>query len=165
MRKLFFLMIVWALSAPTFAHQIKTAISTVLFNERTGNIEAMHRFYLHDAEHAVHHVFGKNADIISDTATQDKFASYVSERFNVLADDKALPMSKVGFEVEGKFFWVYQETPLPDTVQTLKVTHNALRDIWPDQINTVNIERMLNGEREIDTLTFQKSTELLKVEF
>ena len=35
------------------AHQQKIAITTVLFNPRTENIEIMHRFNLHDAEHAV----------------------------------------------------------------------------------------------------------------
>lgn len=40
-------------SAQLQAHQIKAAITTVLFNQRTENIEVMHRFNLHDAEHAV----------------------------------------------------------------------------------------------------------------
>ncbi len=46
------------------AHKIKTAFSILLFNERTGNLEAVHRFYLHDAEEAVWALFDKNADII-----------------------------------------------------------------------------------------------------
>ncbi len=39
------------------AHQQKIAITTVLFNPRTQNIEIMHRFNLHDAEHAVKALF------------------------------------------------------------------------------------------------------------
>lgn len=165
MKKLLLVFLLWALTAPSFAHQIKSAISTVLFNQRSGNLEVMHRFYLHDAEHAVHHVFGKDADIISDMDTQQEFASYVSERFHINSKQQELVLKQIGFEVEGKFFWVYQETPLPENIESLTVSHNALRDIWPDQINTVNVERFVAGKRAIDTVTFRDSVELLKVEF
>lgn len=62
-------MIQWSLAAlllmvcqAVSAHQIKAAITTVLFNPRTENIEVMHRFNLHDAEHAVKALFDKRAD-------------------------------------------------------------------------------------------------------
>ena len=51
------------------AHQQKIAITTVLFNPRTENIEIMHRFNLHDAEHAVKAMFKKTADILDDKDT------------------------------------------------------------------------------------------------
>ncbi|XQF94118.1 DUF6702 family protein (plasmid) [Pseudoalteromonas espejiana] len=37
----------------------------------------MHRFYLHDTEHAVAHLFNSKADIISNTADQQRFVDYV----------------------------------------------------------------------------------------
>lgn len=165
MKRLFILLLCGALSAPSFAHQIKTAISTVLFNQRSGNLEVMHRFYLHDAEHAVHHVLDTDADIISDVSTQQNFAEYVGQRFHINSENGELTLTPVGFEVEGKFFWVYQETALPENVSELTVSHNALRDIWPDQINTVNVERTVAGQKEVDTVTFRDAVELLKVEF
>ena len=51
------------------AHQQKTAFSTVLFNPRSENIEIMHRFRVHDAEHAVKQILGKDADIINSRKT------------------------------------------------------------------------------------------------
>ena len=60
------------------AHQIKAAITTVLFNPRTENIEVMHRFNLHDAEHAVKALFDKHADIMDDIETQQQFADYAA---------------------------------------------------------------------------------------
>lgn len=143
------------------AHELKTALSTVLFNERTGNIEVVHRFNIHDAEHAVREVFGQTADIIGSDETQDTFADYVVERFSLYeSDGKPIPLEYLGFEIEGKFFWVYQEAPATEAAQ-LVMSHNALREIWPDQINTVNIE----GRGDIQTLTFAGSTEYLAVEF
>lgn len=148
-----------AISVPAAAHQQKAAITKVLFNPRTGNIEVMHRFYLHDAEHAVRQIFGKDADIIGSKETQSIFADYVGERFALKNGDVELPLSPVGFEIERAFFWVYQETPMVTDISDLTIKHNALRDVWPQQINTVNIE----GLGEVKTATFSGSIELKTV--
>lgn len=153
------LMLVTQLAA---AHQIKAAITTVLFNTHTQNIEVMHRFNLHDAEHAVKALFDKKADILGDSATQQAFADYVAERFALLnANGEPLTLNSVGYEIEGKFFWVYQETAQPPELHGLTVRHDALRDLWPAQINTLNVE----GHGDIKTLTFRDNVELLNVEF
>jgi hypothetical protein len=153
---LFILITAGAATVPAVAHQQKAAITKVLFNPRTGNIEVMHRFYLHDAEHAVRQIFGKDTDIIGTTETQSLFADYVGERFALKNGDVELPLSPVGFEIERAFFWVYQETPMVADINDLTIKHNALRDVWPQQINTVNIE----GLDEIKTATFSGSVEL-----
>lgn len=155
-------MLVAMISMASFAHQQKTAITKVLFNPRTSNIEIMHRFYVHDAEHAVKEIFGKQADIIGSVETQEMFSQYVFERFSVKNENQQeLTLTPVGFELEGKFLWVYQEVAQPDNVKALTVSHVALKELWPSQINTVNFE----GNGKIKTLTFDENVELLKVEF
>ncbi len=149
-----------------FAHQLKQAITTVYFNPRTDNIEVMHRFEIHDAEHAVKQIFGTRADIISDADTQAQFSQYVVDRFAMYSQKEAneeqmLALKTVGFEVEGKHFWVYQETPAPTVLEGLYIQHNALRDIWHTQTNTINVE----GKGDIKTLTFTDNVEMLKVVF
>ncbi|MGB0215876.1 MAG: DUF6702 family protein [Alteromonas oceani] len=144
------------------AHQQKIAITTVLFNPRTENIEIMHRFNLHGAEHAVKAMFKKTADILDDKDTQARFASYVANRFVLFnAQNDSLPLNLVGFEVEGKHFWVYQETAQPPALEGLQIRHDALRDLWPEQVNTINVE----GNGDLKTLTFTDSVELLEVHF
>lgn len=144
------------------AHQQKIAITTVLFNPRTENIEIMHRFNLHDAEHAVKAMFKKTADILDDKETQARFARYVANRFVLFnAQNDSLPLNLVGFEVEGKHFWVYQETAQPPALEGLQIRHDALRDLWPEQVNTINVE----GNGDLKTLTFTDSVELLEVHF
>ena len=145
----------------SLAHQQKSAISTVSFNPRTQKIEIMHRFRMHDAEHAVKHIFGKNADIINSETTQKQFNDYVNKHFAMLANGDPLPLTQVGYENDGKFFWVYQETTEPPILENLSIRHNALRDIWPNQVNTINIE----GKGKLQTMTFSESVELLKVTF
>ena len=144
------------------AHQQKTAFSTVLFNPRSENIEIMHRFRVHDAEHAVKEILGKEADIIDSNETQKQFGKYVHQRFNLFDSDKQkLPLKMVGVELDGKFFWVYQETTQPTQLENMTIRHDALRDLWPEQVNTINIE----GKGKLQTLSFTDSIELLTLTF
>ena len=72
----------------SFAHKMKAAYTIVLFNERTGYLEVMHRFTLHDAEEAAWFLFDKNADIIAKDETQAQFAQYVVTQFSLKTQPK-----------------------------------------------------------------------------
>lgn len=129
------------LSGVLEAHQQKESYTTVKFNERTNRIEIMQRFYLHDAEHALNRMLDRKADIIRDKATQAAFAEYVQQNFGLKdADKNQLPLSYVGFETEGKYLWVYQETPMISSPAGFWVTMTALQEVWPRQTNQVNFE-------------------------
>lgn len=136
------------------AHKMKSAFSIVLFNDRTGNIEVMHRFVLHDAEEAVWNLFDAKADIISDEITQAKFAAYVDLKFEIRdQDNKQLPLEMVGFQNDAGFFWVYQEIKQPENLKRLKIKNDSMREIWQEQFNIVNIE----GRGETTSLHFSDS--------
>lgn len=123
------------------AHQQKEAYITLLFNERTGNLEVSHRFLLHDAEHGLALILKGAGDLTTDEATQERFANYIQGTFSLRdSTDKDLQLSPVGHEVEGKYFWVYQELVNPKTSE-LKLKHSALHELWPSQINHINIEK------------------------
>ena len=125
----------------SYAHQQKEAYITLLFNERTSNIEVSHRFLLHDAEHGLALILKGAGDLTSDEITQQRFADYVQQNFSLRnADDKALSLTTVGHEVEGKYFWVYQELSTPETNE-LKLKHTALHELWPTQTNHINVEK------------------------
>lgn len=150
------------LMSATSAHQLHTASTTVLFNERTGNIEVLHRFFLHDAEHAVKQLFDKKADIHQLDSTQAQFSAYVFERFGLQTlDGEPLPLNAVGYEVDGNNFWIYQETPIVDGLKGLRIKHKALHDLWPSQQNLVNVE----GLGPIQSVTFRQQDEWLEVRF
>ncbi len=149
-------------SASALAHQQKAAESTVLFNKHSGQLEIMHRFYMHDTEHAVQALFDKHADILDSQKTQQQFADYVAKQFLARKlDDSALTLKNVGYEVEGKFFWVYQEATLSTDLTGIKLYNGALRELWPTQINMVNIE----GKGKIRTLNFRDNEDWLTVNF
>lgn len=156
------MMITGVTSTPVFAHQLRSAITKVLFNPNTGNLEVMHRFYLHDTEHAVKALFDKNADIINSADTQELFTNYVSQRFFIKPlNGEELRLNLVGHEIDRIYFWVYQEIKAPDNIEGLTIIHNALRELWHDQVNTVNVE----GRGDLKTATFEGDIELISVEF
>mgnify|MGYP000518901695 CR=1 FL=1 len=123
------------------AHQQKEAYITLLFNDRSGNLEVSHRFLLHDAEHGLALILQGAGDLSVDLGTQKRFANYVQQHFSVRdSADTPLTLSTVGHEVDGKYFWVYQEMTIPKTTQ-LKLKHSALHELWPSQTNHINVEK------------------------
>jgi len=151
-----------AISVPASAHQQKAALTQVLFNPRSGNIEVVHRFYLHDAEEAVRQLFGVDADIYAKEETQFNFAQYTVNKF-ALWDGKDSPveLGLVGYEIDGNFFFVYQESENAEDIQALTIRHDVLRDIWPEQMNTVNVE----GRGDLQTVLFDGENTLQVVVF
>ncbi len=127
------------------AHQQKEAYITLLFNENSGNLEISHRFLIHDAEHIFAELFDIKAldlsgDILTDERTQAAFAAYLSTHFSLADKNKnELNLDLLGYEVEGKYFWLYQETPASET-EVLHIKHTALHDVWDKQINHINVE-------------------------
>lgn len=149
----------------SLAHQQKTALTRILFNASTGNIEVMHRFLLHDAEHAAGVVFGEPQDLLESADSRVLFSSYVINRFAVELVDSdgessALALDYVGEEIDGQFLWVYQEAVQVADVKVLRVVNLALRDVWPDQVNLVNIEK----NEQIYSLSFGETTQSLEIE-
>ena len=148
------------------AHEQKAAVTRILFNESTGNIEVMHRFFIHDAEHAAGVAFGEAQNLMESADSRKLFSNYVINRFAIAAEDSEgetsqLNLEYVGEEVEGQFLWVYQEAKQMKGLSALSVVHVALRDIWPDQANLVNVEK----DGQIYSLSFADSAESLRVEF
>ena len=125
----------------SFAHQQKEAYISLLFNDRTGNMEVSHRFLLHDAEHGLAIIIDDTGDLSVEKTTQERFAEYVQAHFQVRSsNDQAIELNSVGHEVDGKYFWVYQETKTPNTLE-LKLKHTALHELWPTQTNHINVEK------------------------
>ncbi len=150
------------LAMPLFAHQQKEAVTRILFNPRTGNIEVMHRFLLHDAEHAGRKLFGGDADLLGSAEARDRFETYVHERFSMADQDgKPMDLTPVGNEIEGRHLWVYAETPIPEKLTALTLSHDALRDVWPDQVNLVNVER----DKTVRSATFAQGRREATIRF
>jgi len=163
LRKLFLILTLLgagALLVPASAHQQKAALTQILFNPRTDTIEIVHRFYLHDAEQAVLQLFGVGADIHDNQETRFQMARYTVGAFSLWDENNSpIELGLVGFEIEGSFFYVYQESENKQNPSSLTIRNSALRDIWPDQMNTVNVE----GKGPLQTVLFDGENALQTV--
>ena len=149
-------------TSPLRAHQSKESITRVLFNPRTGNIEVMHRFILHDAEHATRKLFGGDADLLGSATARDRFERYVHERFSIADQDgTAIDLVPVGNEIDGRYLWVYAEAAIPVGLTALTLSHDALLDVWPEQVNLVNVER----DKMVRSATFGKGSREATIRF
>jgi hypothetical protein len=70
-------------------------------------------------------------------------------------------LENLGFEIEGKFFWVYQQAPLAPELSSLRLSSTVLQDLWADQINWVNIKR----DGEIKTAVFGPQNNQIEIFF
>ncbi|MEN7343694.1 MAG: DUF6702 family protein [Pseudomonadota bacterium] len=151
-----------ALSSPLAGHQQKEAITRVLFNERTGNIEVMHRFLLHDAEHACKQLFDASADLLGNAGDREQFADYVHRQFAMLDQTgEEISLTPVGSEIDTQYLWVYAEAPIPKSLTRMRLTHDALRELWPEQTNMVNVER----GKDVRTATFRSGSAGIEIVF
>lgn len=131
-----------ALTASAGAHQLQAALTTIEVNPRSELVEIVHRFYAHDAEHALNEVAGIGGDIRSDRDLQEAFGRYVARHFSLTdAEGTALKPELVGAEVEGDFLWVYQQLPADDFDRIARIGHDSLQEVWPQQENRVNLRR------------------------
>ncbi|MFK8029985.1 MAG: DUF6702 family protein [Gammaproteobacteria bacterium] len=123
------------------AHQQKESITRVEFNERTGKLEVMHRFSIHDVEHASRLLFDKSVNVLVSADDRQLFADYAHNTFSI-ADQTgvALALQPVGHEIEGRFLWVYAEADMPKKLLKLTVYNGALHEIWATQSNLVNVK-------------------------
>ncbi len=150
-------------SSTLFAHQLHSASTTVAYNPRSETIEVMHRFFLHDAEHAVKQLFDAKADIHSNTATQQQFADYVVEKFKLSTlSGESLQLQLVGFHSEGRDFWVYQEVARPAVLSGFMIRQPVLQELWPSQLNLVNVEGFSEA---IQSVTFSRDDNWLAVQW
>jgi len=136
------LLILLPASLPALGHRLNAALTTVELNERRERLEVVHRFYVHDAEQALPLLLGNAGrhDLYDDPAARLRFALYVHERFALSAGGSPLTLDLLGAEIDGDYLWVYQIGPIPGAdADTLRVRQPALQELWPDQVNQVNV--------------------------
>lgn len=123
-------------SAP--AHRAPGSLTSIEWNAQSGKTEIVHRLHSHDAELGVGEIAGSADLSVLSLEGRATIALYVEERFAIANGSKRLPLDLVGAELVADHLLVYQEWPgrLPDSI---RVRDDILRDVFPAQINQVNI--------------------------
>ena len=121
------------------AHRAPGSLTTIEWNASTGRTEVVHRLHSHDAELGVGTVLDIPDLSVLSIEGRAQIALYVEERFAIERADGRLPLDLVGAEVAADYLLVYQESP-EQLSGSIRVQNGVLRDVFPAQINQVNIE-------------------------
>lgn len=126
-------------SPAVLAHREQTILTTMTCNERTQLTEIVHRTYAHDVEHTL----GNRLQVAGglDNLQVKARASLEFSNGFVLwdAQGEKIPLQLIGAELDGEFFYIYQETDCSIMDEPLSVRHEMLRNYWPDMINQLNV--------------------------
>lgn len=123
-----------------FAHQIQHATSLIDF--KTNNIvEISHRFYTHDAEAVSASLLGKHEDLLQSQQAQDTLCVYIIGEFQMsYQGHDPIPLETVGCEIEGKYFWAYQEAAYNHIPSAIGIKFGAFHETIPKHINLINVK-------------------------
>lgn len=164
MRLLLIMMAIGCATA-SMAHQQKHSITNVLFNDRTEMVEVSHKFSLHDAEHAIKKIFKREQLAVVDDVVLKTFAQYVIDRFKLsLNGGEVVKLKQLGHESDGVYLWIYQEHPYKEIPEKLTIEFDALMEIWPKQLNLINVEYNSNTQSmELSQLKSSQEMTLTKI--
>lgn len=147
------------------AHRAPGSLTTIEWNPRSGKTEVIHRLHSHDAELGVGTIVGEPRLSTLSIEGRAHIALYVEERFAIRRDGKPIALDLLGAELAADYLLVYQEFAGRLSGE-IEVRDDILRDVFPAQINQVNIEdggvfRTLafSGDDDWRTYSFAEASE------
>jgi hypothetical protein len=141
------------------AHRMPGSISTIKKNSAGDSIEIIHRLHAHDAELGLNATMTEGRVSLESLRGQAQLALYIEARFSLAGFEDGqpgsrLPLELIGAELDGEFVLVYQEFA-GELPARLAIRDDILRDVFPDQINHVN----LATDGAVRTVTFSDDDE------
>jgi hypothetical protein len=144
------------------AHRQHISWTAVEWNQETLNLEVVHRIHEHDAQLLLARQSNEPVDL---TRLQDRalLAIYVEDHFNLLISDNSTStkvLKLLGAELEDSYILVFQELKLDKPPTSMTLHASLLMDLFPDQINMINIK----VNEPVTTLKFHLDDEAVVVE-
>lgn len=133
------------------AHEAARVESTVSFENAT--VDITHVLQLSSAQRLLYKAGKIDVNDMTGLRARAQAALYCSERFELRADAKTIPLDVLGAEVLGGHLYVYQTGKLDALPQTWSARNSILRDLSPRFDNMVNVPT----EDGIQTLVFNGS--------
>jgi hypothetical protein len=149
-RRIFLLLpVALLLSLAAWAHAYHASIMELRYNSQKQQMEVALKLFSDDFEKALS--VGQSSAISLDKSPKEQVNSLVLQllRRSVQIGTKpgeALPLTLVGIQHEHDSHWVYFTLKLARPVQSLTLTNKVFLDVFPDQMNIVNLEA--NGQKQ-----------------
>lgn len=143
------------------AHRAKAALTIAEYNADTRNFEVTHQLHLHDAQFALNRIVGNPQASIFDLEQQAELLLHLGEQFEMRSAQHDIKLNPLGAEIDGDHLYLFYESAPLEPPKTIRVRHDLLRDIFPDQINQINVTigpvlrtLILNEEDKVKTTLF-----------
>lgn len=126
-------------AAPVHAHRMKAGATEIAVNERSGEMEIIHRVYAHDLLEALGDLEMEEADFLSSPSGLQQVEDLVRAEFRVAeGDGRLLNLSYIGAELDGEFAWIYFTAPVPEDTSSFVVDNDLLSNAFEDQVMMTN---------------------------
>jgi len=119
------------------AHTYFEGISSMTVNQRSGNLEIVHQFTTHDLLVVLAQKYDQKVEIES-ANFEPLLKNYWLENFNLSKENQSLTIDWIGVEAGINLTTIYQEVQNLNNLSGLKVKHQILMDLHPEQINRLN---------------------------
>lgn len=127
------------MTAPVHAHRMKAGATEIAVNERTGEMEIIHRVYAHDLLEALGNLELDETELLSSQSGLEQIEELVRGEFRVAeGDGRLLELAYVGAELDGEFAWIYFTAPVPADTSSFVVDNDILSNAFEDQVMMTN---------------------------
>ncbi|MEE2527188.1 DUF6702 family protein [Hyphobacterium sp. HN65] len=124
---------------PANAHRVHEAVTEIRFNERTSEVEIVHRLFAHDLEFAMVEA-GMSEDTVPGSSEWNAAADdFLSAAFSFGMNGEIREPDFVGLELEGRFVWAYYVVPAQEAYSEVAVDNRLMMSSFEDQANLTNV--------------------------
>lgn len=148
-----------ALADPGHAHEAPR-VETVVTLTDAGAVDVTHTLQLSSAQRLLYKAGIIEKNDMTGLRSRAQAALYSSERFQLFADDKPVPLDILGAELGGGHLYIYQTGSLTALPKKWSAKNAILRDLSPRFDNVINVPT----EDGIRTIVFNGS-DLDAIEF
>ncbi|GAB2768694.1 hypothetical protein HNQ93_000207 [Hymenobacter luteus] len=126
-----------------WAHAYHASILEVRFNPGKQRLEMALKIFIDDLEQSLS--VGKPTPVRTDQLARAQLDPLLMELLRRSVQfsarpGQALPLTLVGLQKEKDSYWVYFTAPMPAAATSVSLRHQLLLDLFPDQMNIVNLE-------------------------
>ncbi len=129
-----------AVPVQAWAHRQKQALTTITWNAKSNLLQVTHELQAHDAEQVLARLGLISSPDLTNLRARASLALYTQKHFKLQGlDGEVISLTILGAETDSTYAHVYLEVELPNAPVGLLITDTLLQDIFPDQINQVNV--------------------------
>ncbi len=152
---------------PALAHKLNAAETSISYNQRTKNLEIVHRFFMHDVNHLIQAYYKNKTDKPLEGVDETLFTDYIIENTKLNLIDKngeKLTYSYIGSEQDGKHYFIYQEVSsnLVKPLAEVEIDVTTMQNKWKPKywLFNISLKDKFQNSFVLDSNSYKKALAL-----